>query len=51
MDKKGYAIGLVRKMQVIVLKYERIVYIMQDRSKKWVTLLKCVIINRDMIEV
>lgn len=34
MDKKGYAIGLVRKIQLIVLKYEQVAYKMQDRNRK-----------------
>lgn len=30
MDEKGYAMEMIRKAQMIVLKYERVAYMMQD---------------------
>lgn len=42
MDEKGYAMGLIGKARVVVSNLERIAYIMQDGSQKWVSLLECI---------
>lgn len=34
MDKKSYAIEMIREAQVIVSKHKRVAYMMQNKTKK-----------------
>src|SRR5450432_953245 len=42
MDEKGIMMGVIKKVKVLVSKYEKKNYMTQDGSREWVTLIECV---------
>lgn len=49
IDKKSYAMGLIRKAKVVISNLERVAYIMQDDSQEWAFLLEYITIDRGVL--
>jgi len=42
MDEKSIMMGLIRKVRVIVSKYDKKIYMTQPGNREWVSLIECI---------
>lgn len=42
MDEKGYIIGVIGRLKVIISKQEKKAFMTQDGNRQWVTLVECI---------
>ena len=42
MNEKGIMMGLIRKVRVIVSKYDKKIYMAQPGNREWVSLIECI---------
>ena len=49
MDEKGIMMGLIRKVRVIVSKYDKKIYMTQPGNREWISLIECISFDRHQI--
>jgi hypothetical protein len=51
INEKGILMGIIKKVKVLVSKYKKNHYIIQDSSCEWVTLIEYISLGRKVINL